>query len=313
MAYNKAILSRAVSELEDIHNKNIREQERRRSAVYSRLPELLSIDAQLSAQMSELARRIMKGEGLGDLHADNIMLQDKRTALLSSVGVTPSYLDDIFSCSLCNDTGFVNGRICSCLDSLYNQELSRELSSLLGNGTESFSAFRLSLYPEKYRDYMEQILISCKEYVELFPNTDVKNLIFRGAPGLGKTFMSACIAREVIAKGFSVYYESVVSAFDAFDKAQFRGDESSDNRVKRMLDCDLMILDDLGTEFIKPSSMSALYTIINSRISSSLPTIISTNLSAEDMEQRYSGAINSRINGYYTEYLFVGDDIRKKL
>lgn len=311
MAYNRKLLSLAGEKLDNIRLANESEHGRRVQLVYSKVPEIAQIDNRLTLQMTDLARLIMKGHSVDSLRDSNLDLQIKKAELLVANGFPKDFLEDIYSCPICKDTGRTEKGICSCLDKLYNIELSRELSTLLKTGDESFSNFNLSLYPVEFRAHMNSILNECKDFVGRFP--EVNNLLFSGAPGLGKTFMSACIAREIAEQGWSVCYDSVLSAFDTFDKYQFKGDESAEERVNLMLSCDLLILDDLGTEVSKPSNTSALYSLINGRINSGKAMIISTNLSSQDISKRYTDAIVSRLNGCFLEFVFAGDDIRQKI
>ena len=153
-----------------------------------------------------------------------------------------------------------------------------------------------------------------RKFADNFPNVS-SNLLFQGGPGLGKTFLSACIARVVAEKGCSVCYDSAVSALEAFEKQKFSRDpdeaDAASARVRRMLDCDLMILDDLGTEMVTPMSVSALYTLINTRLVNRRKMIISTNCSEEELAKKYTPQICSRIAGEFIALPFVGQDIRK--
>ena len=312
MALNPKIMAKAQLRLDDLRESNKAEHESRLSRVYARVSEIARIDAELQQQMISLARLVFSGDAaeLEKLKNANLSLQMRRAELLVENGFPRDYLDPIVSCPLCGDSGSVDGRICSCLRKLYNKELTASLSTLLRSGDESFEAFNLSLYPAEDRQNMSEILSLAKEFCQYFP--DVDNLLFRGAPGLGKTFLSACIAREIAEKGWSVYYESAISAFKAFDDAQFRSDAEAASRVERMLDCDLLILDDLGTELLTPSVTSALYNLINTRLNAGKPIILNTNLNGESLLERYSPAIASRLNGYFTPLTFSGKDIRIK-
>ncbi|MBO6092997.1 MAG: ATP-binding protein, partial [Oscillospiraceae bacterium] len=177
-------------------------------------------------------------------------------------------------------------------------------------------------YPDKYsdyfqcipRDYMRKVFTFCKEYAANFDPSDSENLLFQGDPGLGTSYRSACIAREVAEKGFTVFYDTAVSVFSAFEKQQFSRNademEAAGERVQNMLTCDLMILDDLGTEMTTPMVMSALYTLINTRLNSSKPTLINTTLYPDEIRSRYSSSICSRLNGFYKTIHFAGSDIR---
>mgnify|MGYP002870096286 CR=1 FL=1 len=204
----------------------------------------------------------------------------------------------------------------------YNRELTRELSALLRNGNESFACFDLKLYsdtpePESGispRQAMAVVFDACRNFADAFPDVST-NLLLRGGTGLGKTYLSACIARVVAEKGYSVCYDSASSALDAFERQKFsRSPEDAEAaaiRVSRMLSCDLMILDDLGTEMVTSMSLSALYTLLNGRLNAGLRTVISTNCTDEDLERRYTPQICSRIHGEFLELPFYGSDIRQ--
>ena len=178
---------------------------------------------------------------------------------------------------------------------------------------DSFSAFSLEYYSGADRAVMEMTLDTCRSYAIGF-GEDSPNLLFQGGTGLGKTYLSACIARVVAAKGFSVCYETAAAALEYYERAKFSRDigesEEASTRVKRMESCDLMILDDLGTEMITPMSQSALYTLLNNRLVNGKKTIISTNCPDDELMRRYTPQIYSRISGEYTALPFVGKDIR---
>ena len=157
---------------------------------------------------------------------------------------------------------------------------------------------------------MKKVLSIAEDFARDFP--DGENLLFQGGTGLGKTFLSACVARAVAAKGFSVCYDTAAAVIGSFEAQKFSRDESADARVKRMLSCDLMILDDLGTEMTTSMSQSALYTLINTRLVDKKPTIVSTNLSDDELTRRYTPQIASRILGEFRCFPFVGEDIRRK-
>ena len=156
---------------------------------------------------------------------------------------------------------------------------------------------------------MKQVFTAAKYFAENFPEGS-QNLLFQGGTGLGKTFLSACVARAVADRGYSVCYDTAAAVVGSFAAQKFAHDEEADARVRRMLSCDLLILDDLGTEMPTPMAASALYTLINTRLAEGKKTIISTNLSFDEMERRYSAQICSRIRGAYERLPFVGRDIR---
>lgn len=327
MTYDGKLLARARSELEKQKSENRSEMLRRQGAVYACVPEIRDIDAALRSQMARLVRlTIAKGPGLGEelnrLREENLALQARRKALLTGAGFSEDYLDEIVSCPKCRDSGIYEGGVCSCLDRLYNRELTRELGTLMRRRDESFERFDLSLYPDtpdanglNPRDTMQKVLTVCRNYAEDF-SLQSPNLRFQGGTVLGKTYLSACIARVVAARGFSVCYETASAALEAYERAKFQRDteegETAAVRVKRMENCDLLILDDLGTEMTTPMSVSALYTLLNGRLVNGRPGILSTNLTDEEISRRYPGQIASRILGEYKHLPFVGEDIRRK-
>ena len=253
-------------------------------------------------------------EELRALERANLDTQAQRAELLTAYHLPVDYTDDIYTCPRCHDTGYVQGQPCECLLRRYNAELTRDLSRLLQHGDESFEHFDLTLYDENARPKMERVFQVCRSFAQTFrPGT--MNLLLQGGTGLGKTYLSACIARVVAGAGYAVAYETAASAFDAFECAKFqRGSadgEAAAQRVEQYLGCDLMILDDLGTEMITAYSTSALYTLINTRLTRAKATIISTNCSNEELQKKYTPQILSRIEGEYQTLPFVGRDIRQ--
>lgn len=324
MTYDGKLLARARDALEAIRAENQAEHQRRLMQVYKRLPRIRIIDETMRRQMAELVRLTISKpadlkEKLKELENMNLDLQAERAELLTEYGYGMDYLDDIYSCPICRDSGQDGGKVCSCLEKLYNKELTKELGTLMQNGDECFEKFDLSLYPVEPvgnvvpRKRMQLIFDACKNFADNFPNVS-SNLLLQGGTGLGKTYLSACIARVVAAKGCSVCYDSAFSAFEYFEKQKFsRSEEESElaaTRVRRMLSCDLMILDDLGTEMITPMSTSALYTLINTRLVNGKKTIISTNCTLDELQKKYSAQICSRIQGEFLHLPFVGKDIR---
>lgn len=326
MPYDGKILARARNELEKIREGNKAEVRRRHDAVYSRVARIAEIDGRMREQMAELVRMtIAKRPDIRRqvelLEKENLELQAERAELLTANGFPIDYLDDICTCPKCGDSGIYNDDVCQCLDRLYNKELTKELGTLIRRGDEAFEHFDLSLYSDetdaKYnvvpRSVMTKTLEICRRFADNFPNVS-SNLLMQGDTGLGKTYLSACIARVVADKGCSVCYDSAFTALEYFEKQKFSRDtedgEAADRRVKRMLDCDLMILDDLGTEMATPMSMSALYMLINTRLVNGKRMIISTNLMDEDIKKRYTPQIASRLVGEFLHLPFAGRDIR---
>ena len=324
MAYDGKLLARARAQLDLIRSDNQAEHQRRLSLVYARVPEIQRMDDTMRRQMTELVRLTISHpadlkERLAALEKDNLDIQVRRAELLVENGWSVEYLDDIYSCPKCRDSGVYEGRVCSCLEKLYNKELTKELGTLLQHGDESFARFDLKYYDAapvngvSPRETMTMVLGACRKFADNFPAVSA-NLLFQGGTGLGKTYLSACIARVVAAKGYSVCYDSAAAALEAFEVQKFSRDpeasEAANARVRRMLDCDLMILDDLGTEMVSSISTSALYTLLNTRLVNGNKMIISTNCSDEELLKKYTPQIYSRIKGEFLRLPFVGRDIR---
>lgn len=314
MSYDGKILARARDALDRIRVGNAAERTRRMTEAYALRPELRLCDERMREQMTELIRLTLSGgedsaRKIEALREENLALQRRRAELLAQLGHGPDWLDEIVSCEKCRDGGVYRGGVCDCLKRLYNEELTRDLGVLLKNGDESFEKFDLSLYGEEYRGRMQTVYQIAKAYAEHFTPA-AGNLLFQGGTGLGKTFLSACVARTVAVQGFSVCYDTASAVVGSFEKQKFSQDEEADKRVKRILSCDLMILDDLGTEMPTPMADSALYTLINTRLNEGKNTIISTNLGNAELQKRYGAQLCSRLLGAYEHVTFVGRDIR---
>ena len=312
MTHDGRLLARAREALEDERRENQAEQQRRTDLIYHRIPEIESIDRRMRSQMSDLVRLTLSkpadlSHRLEKLQKENLDLQMRKAELLHAQGFPIDYLDEIVSCKACGDTGMVDGRLCACMERRYNRELTKELSVLLRSGDESFERFDLSLYPDtpeqesgvSARSAMRVVFSACRGFADSFPDVpaNLRNLLLRGESGLGKTYLSACIARSVAERGYSVCYDTASAALEAFEKQKFsripEEAEAAALRAERMLSCDLMILDDLGTEMATPAAASALYTLINTRLTRSLHTVISTNCSDDELRRRYSPQICS--------------------
>lgn len=318
------LLARAREVLAEQQRCNRSEENRRKTQLYAHLPELQTIEGELCALMSELVA-IALGQSkrtVAELEQESLTLQRKKQEILRRNGYDEHYLDEILSCPICRDSGFLHsGQPCSCLLRLYKAEQTKELSPLLKNGQESFDTFRFDYYPLSPmssggpvpRLQMQTIFQGCKLYAETFQNGS-GSLIFSGAPGLGKTFLSACIAREVASRGFSVAYDTVITLLSAFEQEKFSRNEEEQSeaasRVRQLKNCDLLILDDLGTELSSAFTQSSLYTLLDGRIRSNKSTIISTNLDRSALRERYGAALASRLEGEYQFLFFVGKDIR---
>ena len=320
MSYDGKLLARAKNLLDNARRARETERTRRLNEVYSALPEIRRIDDEIRANMANAVKCAMLGntDEISRARAHSRTLQSKRALTLVGGGFPADYTDESFACEKCRDTGYCCTEICSCLKALYNEEQKKELSALFKLGDETFDNFSLEWYDgirrgeggSTERDIMETVYETCVNYARKFGEKS-KNLFFTGGTGLGKTFLAACIARVVAENGFSVVYDTAAAVFERFGEARFsRGDAEAHADVRRYLTCDLLILDDLGTELTNAFSVSALYEIINTRLCSGKKTLVTSNLTESELASRYSPQIASRITGEYHVLTFCGHDIR---
>lgn len=327
MGYESSVLRRATQRLEAAKKARAEAQERRRAEICAKLPRVAEIDRELRRTITQIiAASLRDGRdpvcSIAAVRDRNLSLQAERADLLRQAGYPADALDDTPACPKCGDSGWIGAEMCSCLKALCAQEQIKELSKLLDLGEQSFDAFSLDYYPdvpwgkEKFtpRENMELVLDVCFNYAQKFGRFPIRNLFLTGAPGLGKTFLSACIARTVAERGHSVVYDTAVEIFSRFEAQKFARDrldaEEAKDETKRYLGCDLLILDDLGSELTTPFVQSALYTLLNTRLMAGKRTVISSNLTMEQVRQRYTPQISSRIEGEYQVLLFYGEDIR---
>ena len=299
MGYSEQILRRARERLEQAKQERERENEAHRREAYARYPRLQEIDRELQMTMAQLmAATLRRGEdpaeAIAQIREKNLALQQEREWILEAGDFEEGYLDDAPVCAKCGGTGYEGNQMCSCLRELCRQEQKKELTSLLGSGRESFDSFRLDVYSDLYdeklgvspRKLMQSNFNICRRYAQNF-TPQAGNLLFSGATGLGKTFLSACIARQVADRGYSVVYETAIRLFSDFETEKFGGEEHR-GLSRKYLACDLLIIDDLGTEMTTQFTISALYNVVNTRMMDNRATIISTNLAPEALEGRYS-------------------------
>ncbi|MBR3704310.1 MAG: ATP-binding protein [Oscillospiraceae bacterium] len=299
----------------------------RTQEIYRRLPRVEEIDRELRYTVGKLMIAAFEEERdpqamLEKLRDQNLSLQRERAELLVGSGYPYDALDEVVLCKHCGDTGNLSdGSPCRCLMAYYTKEQNRRLSKMLDLGSQSFDTFSLDWYDsERHSEYgisplknMEIVLEYCCNYAHTF-GARSGNLLFTGAPGLGKTFLSACIAREVSTLGFSVVYDTAAHIFQQFESGKFGRDnpyeEDPDREINRYLNCDLLIMDDLGTEMTTSFVQSAFYRIVNERLINHRKTILSTNLTLNEIGTRYGAAVKSRIEGEYKICRFFGKDIR---
>lgn len=322
MAYSYTIVQRAMARLQSEKEQNEQSSRARIAAIYEKEPRLGEIERELRRTAAHVLAATFRRQGdpvaaMQQLKKDNLALQQERDWILQAEGLEPDDLTVQPICPTCGGTGYVGAVMCECLKELCRQEQKKELTNLFG--AESFEKFRLDLYPEQYdnqlkrspREVMNRTYHDTLSYAQNFTCTS-PSLLFVGATGLGKTYLSACIARTVADRGFSVSYAPVGQLMAAFENEKFRPQPDT-SCTEEYFSCDLLIIDDLGTEMTTQFTISALYQILNTRLMGAKPTIVSTNLPLGDLSARYSEQIASRLLGAYRLYKFYGDDIRFKV
>lgn len=329
MAYDGKVLAAARERFEADKERRAAAFRARREEILRAEPRLDEVERALRSTMGRVIAAALR-HGTDPTAAverqrqENLALQEERRRLLRAAGFAEDALTEQSACARCNDTGYTpDGQMCECFRRYYVEEQNRELSKLLDIGTQSFDTFKMDYYShEEWQQFhmspyenMELIRATCYRYAVSFKKGS-GNLLLMGTPGLGKTFLSACIAREVSKNGFSVVYDTATHVFSQFETNKFRRfseeeQEEAAADVRRYLACDLLIVDDLGTELVTPFVQDALYQLINGRIVGEKSTIINSNLDETAIYQRYSPQIASRLSGEYRTLQFFGQDIRK--
>ncbi|MEG2396727.1 MAG: ATP-binding protein [Oscillospiraceae bacterium] len=285
-------------------------------------PELLPLEKELANTGMTVIKAVASGkdasEMIENLSKYNLELQAERARLLAKEGLEINYLRPQYYCQICNDTGRVNGKICNCYDDILKSIAYSSLCATAPLKISTFDEFDVSLYPVSPlvdgvspQKRMSEILQFCKDYSDDFDLTS-GNIFMLGETGLGKTHLSLAIAREAIKKGFGVIYGSAQNLLSKIEAEHFRRNYDDDTDTESLLlNCDLLILDDLGAEFSNSFTVAEIYNIINSRMSAELPTIINSNAELSELEKRYSARVVSRIIGTYHILRFFGNDIRQ--
>lgn len=310
MTYKKAFEQKTLRLKE---KQNMREQMLR--AAYISNDRLALIDSELSKIGAELAITALSGntKKLEQMQKLSLALTSEKAEILKNADVR----DIEYECYICKDTGYVGGKICECIKREAASILSNELSLKMPLEKSSFEAFDLKYYSDKEsksgenpRRRMTSILKLCREYALNFDEQTSKNLLFLGGAGLGKTHLTLAIVKEVINKGYLPIYASAENLFTSIESEKFDGEGRG--TYEQVLNCDLLVIDDLGAEMTTAFTKSVLYNIVNSRLLSSKPTIINTNLTMKEIETKYTPRISSRFLGEYNCNKFLGEDIRQQ-
>lgn len=306
MALSHETVQKALALKEQAVKKEEYRYERALEKAKEEYPEISEIDSDLAKIGAALLGYAMRGETekIKKCQAESEVLTKKKDELLAKAGVKKI---EVF-CIVCGDSGYVSGKLCDCVRAVAKELAVKELNDSMPLDGVGFEKFDLKYYPGDAKDKMQRILSYCTEYAECFSKAS-ENLLFMGKSGLGKTHLSLSIVKEVAAKGFTVVYSPAQGLFTAVEKERFSYSGDTE-KLDEILEADLLVIDDLGTEFMTNFVQSLFYDIINSRLLKKLPTIINTNLTFEELQARYTPRIASRLFGEYSIKNFVGTDIR---
>lgn len=293
LAYKKAVFETAI--------KNLTEQN----------SEFANINQRLSLLGANIAITAISGDtaSLAKMQQEMSELSNRRDEILKSVGIGEIQ----YECNACQDTGYVNGKICDCVHNAAKKLIIENLSSSLPLDSCRFENFDLDYYPQKASDgtsprkCMTTVLKMCREYVINFDPSKSKSLLFMGNTGLGKTHLTLAIVYELLNKGFNVIYGAAYNLFGEMESEHFG--RHTNTAYTSAVECDLLVIDDLGGEFVSPYIQSLFYNIVNTRDLANKPTIINTNLTMAEIGSRYTPRVASRLFNYNSE-MFIGEDIR---
>ena len=298
-------------------------QTARYEEVYKKLPEFKSLDESISILSVQYGKKLLNGDdhALVSLKEELEILRSSKKNLLVSAGFPEDYLEPVYDCPDCKDTGYIGNQKCHCFKKaviklLYEESNIREFPTEASFENFSLDFYSSSLYDKttwrSARAMMEDTLKICRRFIDSFGD-EFQNLFFYGSVGVGKTFLSTCIAREIMNREYSVLYFSAPQLFSALSQSKFdRNDVDAKNMNEYIFNCDLLIIDDLGSEYTNAFIAAQFFTCINERLLHRKSTIISTNLSLESIADLYTERSFSRITSSYALLKIIGDDIRIK-
>ena len=313
MGIDKKYYNLAFSKLDERRQNEINRTQIRKNKIYNEFPELREIDKKMAETTVAVARLTLSGDQnatdavkkIADL---NLELQKTKKQIFIDNNIDEESLKEHFGCEMCSDTGYnKDGKMCDCVKNIARTLAYQELNLSTPLDKSSFQNFDTEKYPDDVRNIMSKIFEFCKNYAYDFKLSN-DSLMFMGKTGLGKTHLSLAIAGVVIEKGYGVIYGSLSNLLSKIENEHFSSNSTS--TIDSVCNCDLLIIDDLGTEFSTPFTRSTVYEIINHRQLNSKPTIISTNLSIDELEKAYTQRVVSRICGKYRCFEFLGNDIR---
>lgn len=320
MPLNNSQYDEIIREYDARQLKNQHILEDRIQHAYAQIPRLKEIDDAIASCSVAQARRLLDGDdaALATLRGQIAAYRREKAALLEAHGFAPDYFEPVYTCPDCRDTGYVNGKRCHCfeqaaIDLVYTQS---NLKDILRK--ENFDTFSFDYYSSEdinpatglsSLETAKDAVLKCRDFIGHF-DSNFSNLYFYGDTGIGKTFLSNCVAKELMDRGYSVIYFTAFQLFDILSKGVFKKDEEAISAHQNIFDCDLLIIDDLGTELTNSFTTSQLFLCLNERILRKKSTIISTNLGMNQLADIYSERVLSRISSNYTLIKLFGADIR---
>ncbi len=322
MGYSNEIFAAAKSVLTERRQAARYISQQRRNQLYTDIPELEAIERELIRSGAEVSKTLLVADVdteqlLTTLKEKTDRLEARRAEILHACDIPEDYLAIPYNCKRCDDSGYTDGLMCECLKNELKHEAFRRLNEQSPLTPSTFEEFSLNYYPSVPDPVsgvvpqvkMAEILAYCQKYADTFAPAS-PSILMMGATGLGKTHLSLAVAARVIHKGYGVVYGSAQNLFRAVEQAHFSRAGAQQDALDSMLGCDLLIIDDLGAEFVTSFTVSAAYNIINTRLLTNRPTIISTNLTIADIKNVYSEKVLSRLHGSYSFLRFLGSDIR---
>lgn len=321
---DKKLYNKIFREYENLRDKNQLESLKRREKIYKEIPEIKTIDETVKSLGIEGMRENYLNPNSNRGKNIKIEIEELRNIkrnMLVKGNYPANYLDEIYKCTNCKDTGFDSRNLrCSC----FKQKLANELYKMSNLqyvlSKENFSTFNINVFSNSQfeaegitpRENMEEILFIVKGFLKEFDSKEEMNLLFYGTTGLGKTFLCNCIAKELLDKNYTVIYQTAFTILDILERKKFNKDsnESHELQYELLFDSDLLIIDDLGTEMANTFTTSEIFNIVNTRIISGKKTIISTNLTPRELSQNYTDRIFSRVFDKFVPIRFFGKDLR---
>ncbi len=315
MAYSQDVYRRAIEVLDKRRESAYIKAQENFEKISAEIPQLEDVQRRLSQTGLKISKVFLysddKEADIKKLKAESLALQQEKAELLKKNGYSTADLEVPYTCKHCRDTGFIDSRLCNCHKEILKTIERSDLARLAPVEDCKFESFLLDerFYPDKALQRVEKIFNSCRSYAVNFTPSS-KSILLLGGVGVGKTHLSLAIANVVINRGYSVVFGVSQNIIRDLQNERFNNNQVLQYCDRSVLNCDLLIIDDLGTEVQSPSSLAIIYNIINTRLLSKLPTIITSNYTLDELEDKYDQRILSRITGEYSVLTIDGNNVR---